>query len=104
MKNAKSGKIVQIVGPVVDVKFSGDLPRINHAVVLDPGGRNLTAEVQQHLEGGLVRTLVLGPAEGLKRGLLGRAVMKGDILVPAASRPRKRPADNPFFDDVFNFL
>ncbi|KKR29867.1 MAG: ATP synthase subunit beta [Candidatus Woesebacteria bacterium GW2011_GWA1_39_8] len=70
MKNAKSGKIVQIVGPVVDVKFSGDLPRINHAVVLDPGGRNLTAEVQQHLEGGLVRTLVLGPAEGLKRGLL----------------------------------
>mgnify|MGYP001145749568 CR=1 FL=1 len=65
----KKGLVVQIIGPVVDVAFGKGLPAIKNALIIDPSGKNLTAEVQQHLEGGIVRTLVLGPAEGLKRGL-----------------------------------
>jgi len=48
--------------------------------------------------------LIRADPEIFKRALIGRAVVKGDILVPAASRPRRRPADNPFFDDVFNIF
>lgn len=69
MSKDNIGKIIQVIGPVVDVAFEKDLPGIKNAVLIDPNGKNLTAEVQQHLEGGIVRTLVLGPAEGLKRGL-----------------------------------
>jgi len=77
----KNGFIFQIVGPVVDVSFSGELPLIKNAVVIDPKGYKLTAEVQQHLEGGVVRALVLGPAEGLKRGM--EVVDTGDsVKVP----------------------
>ncbi len=68
-KYRENGKVVQVIGPVVDVRCIGILPKIKNAVIIDPNGMNLTAEVQQHLPGGLVRTLVLGPAEGLKRGL-----------------------------------
>ena len=66
-KYRENGKVVQVIGPVVDVRCIGILPKIKNAVIIDPNGMNLTAEVQQHLPGGLVRTLVLGPAEGLKR-------------------------------------
>ena len=68
-KNTLKGNVIQVIGPVVDVRFEGELPAIKNAVIIDPEGRALTAEVQQHLEGGVVRTLCLGPAEGLKRGL-----------------------------------
>jgi F-type H+/Na+-transporting ATPase subunit beta len=69
MNTKSTGKIIQVIGPVVDVRFTGQMPAIKNALVIDPEGRGLTAEVQQHLEGGVARTLVLGPAEGLKRGL-----------------------------------
>lgn len=67
--NKQEGKVIQVIGPVVDVVFEKQLPAIKNAVIIDPKSKKLTAEVQQHLEGGIVRTLVLGPAEGLKRGL-----------------------------------
>ena len=68
-KKINNGEIVQVIGPVVDVRFSDYVPLIRSALIIDPQGLNLTAEVQQHLRGGLIRTLVLGPAEGIKRGL-----------------------------------
>lgn len=64
-----SGRVVQVIGPVVDVRFDGFTPAIRNALIVDPDGKNLTAEVQQHLAGGLIRTLILGPAEGIKRGM-----------------------------------
>jgi F-type H+-transporting ATPase subunit beta len=70
MKDTNRGKVTQIIGPVVDISFEKELPAIKNAVIIDPTGMKLTAEVQQQLEGGRVRTLVLGPAEGLKRGLV----------------------------------
>ena len=67
--SGKEGKIVGIIGQVVDVYFEDYVPKIRNALIIDPEGLNLVAETQQHINKGLVRTLVMGPAEGLKRGL-----------------------------------
>ena len=68
-----TGKIVQIIGPVVDVEFSGTLPAIYNALTVDftpPGGSatRLTLEVQQHLGGHWIRAVAMSTTEGLKRG------------------------------------
>ena len=61
-----SGKIVQIIGAVVDVEFPRDnLPKIYDA--LDVSGVGLTLEVQQQLGDGVVRTIAMGTTDGLKR-------------------------------------
>ena len=66
------GKIVQIIGPVVDVEFQGELPLIYNALKVDftvNGKKNtLILEVQQHLGGKWVRTVAMSGVEGLKRG------------------------------------
>jgi F-type H+-transporting ATPase subunit beta len=68
------GKIVQIIGPVVDVEFAaGQLPAIYNSLTVEydlPGlGRTkLTLEVQQHLGDNWVRTVAMSTTEGLKRG------------------------------------
>jgi F-type H+/Na+-transporting ATPase subunit beta len=68
------GKIVQVIGPVVDIEFLEGLPSIYNAVTVDldvPGmGRSkLTLEVQQHLGDHWVRSIAMSSTEGLKRGL-----------------------------------
>ena len=63
-----TGKIVQIIGAVIDVEFPRDqIPKIYDALKLD--GVELTLEVQQQLGDGVVRTIAMGPSEGLRRGL-----------------------------------
>ena len=66
------GKIVQIIGPVVDVEFPDKLPHIYNALKVEfsvEGKKNtLTLEVQQHLGGKWVRTVAMSGVEGLKRG------------------------------------
>ncbi len=67
------GKIVQIIGPVVDVAFTGDVPAIYNALTINftpPGGEatKLTLEVQQHLGDNWVRAVAMSTTEGLKRG------------------------------------
>ena len=62
------GKIVQIIGAVVDVEFPRDaIPRVYDALKLDTNG--LTLEVQQLLGDGVVRTIAMGSSDGLKRGM-----------------------------------
>ncbi|MDO8571088.1 MAG: F0F1 ATP synthase subunit beta [bacterium] len=63
------GKIKQIIGPVVDVAFEDGLPAIYNALEVDNNGEKLVLEVQQHLGAQLVRTVALGPTEGLQRNL-----------------------------------
>src|SRR5947207_8952062 len=68
------GKIVQVIGPVVDVEFDGSLPAIYYALTVEydvPGaGRSkLTIEVEQHLGDNWVRTVAMGSTEGMKRGI-----------------------------------
>jgi F-type H+-transporting ATPase subunit beta len=63
-----SGRIVQIIGAVIDVEFPRDaVPQIYDALLVTDGG--LTLEVQQQLGDGVVRTIALGASEGLRRGL-----------------------------------
>ncbi len=63
-----SGRIVQIIGAVIDVEFPRDaVPKVYDALVVTDG--NLTLEVQQQLGDGVVRTIALGSSEGLRRGL-----------------------------------
>ncbi len=63
-----SGRIVQIIGAVIDVEFPRDsVPKIYDA--LDVKGGTTTLEVQQQLGDGIVRTIAMGSTEGLKRGL-----------------------------------
>jgi F-type H+-transporting ATPase subunit beta len=63
-----SGRIVQIIGAVIDVEFPRDaVPQVYDALKVAENG--LTLEVQQQLGDGIVRTIALGSSEGLKRGL-----------------------------------
>ncbi len=64
-----SGKIVQIIGAVVDVEFPRDaLPKVYDALRVEDAG--LTMEVQQQMGDGVVRAIAMGPSEGLKRGMV----------------------------------
>jgi F-type H+-transporting ATPase subunit beta len=63
-----SGRIVQIIGAVIDVEFPRDaVPQVYDALKVDEV--NLTLEVQQQLGDGVVRTIAMGSSEGVKRGL-----------------------------------
>jgi len=68
------GKIVQVIGPVVDVEFTGALPGIYNALVVEyemplRGHTKLTLEVQEHMGDNWVRTVAMSSTDGLKRGM-----------------------------------
>ena len=65
---SKSGKIIQVIGAVVDVQFDGALPEILTALEVDNSGNKLVLEVAQHLGENSVRTIAMDSTEGLKRG------------------------------------
>jgi F-type H+-transporting ATPase subunit beta len=64
----KTGKITQLIGAVIDVKFDGDLPEIYTALEVDNKGSKVVLEVAQHLGESSVRTIAMDSTEGLKRG------------------------------------
>jgi F-type H+-transporting ATPase subunit beta len=91
-KQAAVGRIVQIIGPVLDVQFeAGHLPSIYNAVRITSEGFNVpepidvTAEVQQHLGEGRVRCVAMEPTEGLVRGM--KAVDTGAGITVPVGRP-----------------
>ncbi len=64
------GTLIQIIGPVVDVKFPGDLPKIYNAINIElADGGTLVAEVQQHLGNNVVRAVAMDGTDGLQRGM-----------------------------------
>ena len=67
------GKVVQVIGPVVDIEFPGELPAIYNAVRVtgDAGGQkvDIIVEVEQHLGENRVRTVAMKPTDGLQRGM-----------------------------------
>src|SRR6186713_391096 len=69
----KIGKVVQVIGPVVDIEFPGSLPAIYNAVRVtgDAGGQkvDIIVEVEQHLGENRVRTVAMKPTDGLQRGM-----------------------------------
>lgn len=77
------GKIVQIIGAVVDVEFPREsVPRVYDALKVD--NTQITLEVQQQLGDGVVRTIALGSTDGLKRNLVANNTGKG-ISVPVGA-------------------
>src|SRR6201981_560227 len=100
-KHAAVGRIVQVIGPVLDVQFeAGHLPAIYNAVRITSEGFNVpepievTAEVQQHLGEGRVRAVAMEPTEGLVRGM--KAVDTG--------RPIEVPVGRPTLGGVLNVV
>jgi F-type H+/Na+-transporting ATPase subunit beta len=80
-----TGKINAIRGVVVDVGFpEGELPEIYEALELNGPNGTLVLEVQQHLGGGVVRSVAMGSTDGLKRGIEVRA-MGTPIMVPVGA-------------------
>ena len=77
------GKITQIVGAVLDIKFKeGELPQINEAIKIKRAdGSDLTVEVAQHLGDDTVRCIAMGPTDGLMRGMDAQAT-GAPITVP----------------------
>jgi len=64
----QQGTIKQIIGPVVDIYFEGNLPAIYNALKVTGPSGEVVLEAQQHLSGNMVRALSLGVTDGLKRG------------------------------------
>ena len=91
------GKIVQIIGPVVDVEFPDKLPAIYNAITVEydlpgQGKTKLTLEVQQHLGDNWVRAVAMSTTEGLKRGM----------ELTDAGAPISMPVGNAVMGRVFN--
>lgn len=79
------GKIVQVMGPVVDVAFEGDLPNIKDALEVTVDGKRLVMEVSQHIGSGCVRCIMLAASEGLCKDM--EVTATGDaIKVPVGNR------------------
>ena len=86
-----NGKVVQVIGAVVDVEFPRDaIPKIYDALRIDSA--DLTLEVQQQLGDGVVRTIAMGASEGLKRGLMASNTGK-PISVPVGLKTLGRIMD-----------
>ncbi|WP_158881381.1 F0F1 ATP synthase subunit beta [Rhodanobacter sp. L36] len=85
------GKVVQIIGAVIDVEFPRDqVPQVYDALKID--GTEITLEVQQVLGDGVVRTIALGSTDGLRRNLMARNTGEG-IKVPVGKQTLGRIMD-----------
>jgi F-type H+-transporting ATPase subunit beta len=82
MAEKNVGKIIQIIGAVLDIKFDGEhMPALNNAIEIENNGKRLVAEVAQHLGDGVVKCIAMSSTDGLRRGM--DAVDTGDsIKVP----------------------
>ena len=90
-----TGKIVRVIGTVVDVEFPPDgMPSVYNALETSIGDDKLVLEVEQHIGNNWVRCLALGPTEGLKRGI--DAVDTGDAI--------SVPVGDPTLGRLFNTL
>lgn len=91
----KNGKIVQVMGPVVDVEFpDNDLPYIKDALEVDNHGKRCVMEVAQHVGNNTVRCIMLSASEGLSR----------DMEVVATGSGIKVPVGNQTLGRLFNVL
>ena len=85
MANILIGSICQVQGPVVDIKFAGELPGLRTAIEIDNKGQRLVVEVAQHVGDDTVRCISMGPTEGLVRGLKATATNE-PISVPVGEK------------------
>lgn len=95
MKPQNIGTVVQVIGPVLDIKFeSGQLPELLNAIIIEHEGRKMTAEVAQHIGDNVVRCVAMSATDGLVRGI--EAVDTGG--------PISVPVGNATLGRIFNLL
>ncbi len=95
MKPQNIGTVVQVIGPVLDIKFeSGQLPELLNAITIEHEGRKMTAEVAQHIGDNVVRCVAMSATDGLVRGI--EAVDTGG--------PISVPVGNATLGRIFNLL
>ena len=93
MKNI--GKIIQIIGPVLDIKFeNGHLPNLLNAIEIDYEGKKIVCEVAQQLGDDVVRCIAMSSTDGMSRGMEARDTGSG-ITVPVGEKTLGR---------IFNIL
>ncbi len=63
------GKVIQILGPVLDIKFDAELPEINNAIEITDGDKKLVLEVAQHIGNDVVRCIAMETTDGFRRGM-----------------------------------
>lgn len=91
----KMGKVVQVIGPVIDIKFDSDsLPNLYNGININMGEHVLVAEVEQHVGDDIVRAIAMEATEGLKRGM--EAIDTG--------KPISVPVGNEVLGRLFNVL
>ena len=95
MNEQNIGSVVQVIGPVLDIKFAdGNLPNLLNAIEIEFNGKKLTAEVAQHVGDNIVRCIAMSSTDGLVRGT--KAVDTGaSISVPVGEETLGR---------IFNLL
>ncbi len=95
MNEHNVGTVVQVVGPVLDIKFAdGHLPNLNNAIHIEHNGKTMTAEVAQHIGDNVVRCIAMSSTDGLVRGM--KAIdTDGPIKVPVGKETLGR---------IFNLL
>ena len=89
-----TGKIVQVMGPVVDVEFTGSLPKIKDALEVENGESKAVMEVAQHIGDNVVRCIMLAGSEGLYR----------DMQVAATGSSIKVPVGEKTLGRLFNVV
>ncbi len=95
MAEGSKGRVVQVMGPVVDLEFpSGELPEIYHAVSIPRNGGQLVVEVQHHLGNDWVRCVAMDATDGIRRGM--EAINTGS--------PITVPVGTPTLGRIFNVL
>ena len=95
MSEKNIGTVIQIIGPVLDIKFkSGSLPALLNAIEIENNGTKLTAEVAQHLGDDVVRCIAMSSTDGMVRGV--DAVDTGS--------PIKVPVGDATLGRIFNVL
>ena len=90
----EKGKIVQVLGPVIDVEFLGKLPMIKDALTVDNHGKECVMEVAQHMGNGVVRCISLSSTEGFSK----------DMEVTATGSCIKVPVGTATLGRMFNVL
>ena len=89
------GKVVQVMGPVVDVRFlDNHLPKLYSALIIEFNNQKLTVEVAQHVGDDVVRCIAMGSTDGLTRG----------TLVLDTGSPIKVPVGDATLGRMFNVL
>src|SRR3989338_4667861 len=92
----KSGKIIQIIGPVIDVDFgeSNEMPALLNALQVGEGQSAVIVEVAKHLEPGKIRAVAMSTTDGLRRG----------DIVTDTGEPIKVPVGSEVLGNIFDVL